>query len=237
MQCDKRHIWVHIKCNKINLQTYKFLQKSPSAWYCIKCFEDCLVAFGTISNEELFKTNQGSRIKFTVLKKHHTPPSQDLIDQLNEAMDDPSSETISSKYYEPCELSSLLDNSKNGLSFFHLNISSLSFHTEELITFISEHNLTFDIFGVSETKLRLKKAALNSVIIPGYNFEFTATEWSNRGTAIYIKKGLNYKPRKDLEVYKSKQLESTFIEVNLKNEKGSNRLHIQASIHGAFRIH
>ena len=152
-------------------------------------------------------------------------------------MDDPSSETISSKYYEPCELSSLLDNSKNGLSFFHLNISSLSFHTEELITFISEHNLTFDIFGVSETKLRLKKAALNSVIIPGYNFEFTATEWSNSGTAIYIKKGLNYKPRKDLEVYKSKQLESTFIEVNLKNEKGSNRLHIQASIHGAFRIH
>ena len=118
-----------------------------------------------------------------------------------------------------------------------MNISSLSFHIEELTTLISEHNLTFDIFGVSETKLRLKKAALNSVIIPGYNFEFTATEWSNSGTAIYIKKGLNYKPRKDLEVYKSKQLESTFIEVNLKNEKGSNRLHIQASIHGAFRIH
>ena len=198
---------MHIKCNKINLQTYKFLQKSPSAWFCTKCFED-IVPFGTISNEELFKTNQGFRIKFTVLTKHHTPPSQDLIDQLNEAMGDPSSDTVSSKYYKPCELLSLLNNSKN---VFHLNISSLSFHIEELTTHISEHNLTFDIFGVSETKLRLNKAPLN--------FEFTATECNNGGTAIYIKKGLNYKLRKDLDIYKSKQLEATFIEVNLKNEK------------------
>ena len=42
LQCDKCHIWVYIKCNKINLQTYKFLQKSPLAWYCVKCFEDML---------------------------------------------------------------------------------------------------------------------------------------------------------------------------------------------------
>ena len=112
-----------------------------------------------------------------------------------------------------------MNNSKNCLSFFHLNISSLSFHIEELTTLISEHNLTFDIFGVSETKLRLNKAPLNSVIIPGHNFEFTATECSNGGRAIYIKKGLNYKLRKDLEIYKSKQLESMFIEVNLKNKK------------------
>ena len=147
VQCDKCHIWVHIKCNKINLQTYKFLQKSPSTWYCIKCFED-IFPFGTIPNEELFKTNQGPKIKFTVLTKHHASPNQDLIDQLNEAMDDPSSEKVSSKYYEPCELSSLLNNSKNCLSFLDLNISSLSFHIEEVTALISEHNLTFDIFGV-----------------------------------------------------------------------------------------
>ena len=118
-----------------------------------------------------------------------------------------------------------------------MNISSLSFHIEELTTLISEHNLTFDIFGVSETKLRLNKAPLNSVIIPGYNFEFTATEWSNGGTAIYIKKGLNYKLRKDLEIYKSKQLESTFVEVTPKNEKVViGCIYIHPSIHGAFRI-
>ena len=110
VQCDKCHIWVHIKCNNINnIKTYKVLQKNPLAWYCIKCFED-IVPFGTISNEELFKTNQGSKIKFTVLSKHHNPSSQDLIDQLNAATVNASSETVSSKYYEPCELLSLLSN-------------------------------------------------------------------------------------------------------------------------------
>ena len=193
--------------------------KSLSAWYCIKYFED-IVPFGTISNEEFFKTNQGSKIKLIVLTKNHTSPRQDLINQLNEAMDDSSSAAVSSKYYEPCELSSLMKNSMNCLSYlFHLNISSLPFHIEELSTVISEHNLVFDIFWVTETKLRLNKAPLNSVIIPGFNFEFTATECSSSGTAVYIKKGLNYKLRKDLEIYKSKQLESTFIDVNLKNKK------------------
>ena len=60
---------------------------------------------------------------------------------------------------------------------------------------------------------------LSTVIKPGYNFEFTATECSSSSTAIYIKKGLNYKLREGLEIYKSKQTESKFIEVNLKNEK------------------
>ena len=26
MQCDKCHLWVHIKCNKINTQTYRLLE-------------------------------------------------------------------------------------------------------------------------------------------------------------------------------------------------------------------
>ena len=95
-----------------------------------------------------------------------------------------------------------MNNSKNCLSLFHLNISSFPFHIEELSTLISEDNLVFDIFGVSETELRLNKAPLDSVIIPGYNFEFTATECSSSGTAVYIEKGLNYKLRKDLEIYK-----------------------------------
>ena len=50
-QCDKRHLWVHIKCNRINLRTYKYRQKWSYIWY--------FPVFWTCSNEELYQTNQG----------------------------------------------------------------------------------------------------------------------------------------------------------------------------------
>ena len=106
LQCDNCHIWVHIKCNRINLQTYKYLQKCSSAWYCLKCYKE-LIPFTTFSNKELYQMNQGQKIKFTAITKMISP-SQDLIDQLNDAMDEPMSENISSKYCEPYELTPLM---------------------------------------------------------------------------------------------------------------------------------
>ena len=58
----------------------------------------------------------------------------------------------------------------------------------ELKILISEHKLTFDITEISKSWLKLNKTNLNSVQIPGYNFEFIPTECNNGGTAIYIKK-------------------------------------------------
>ena len=145
-------------------------------------------------------------------------PTEDLIDQLNDAMDDPMFENISSKYYEPYELTPRMKNTTNNLSFFHLNISYLCFHTEELTTLTSEHDLAFDIIGISEGRLKLNKTPLNSVQIPGSNFEFTPTVCNNGGTALHIKNGLNYKLRNDIQIYKSKQLESTFIEITQDKE-------------------
>ena len=62
------HLWVHIKCNKISFQTYKFLWKSSFALYCIKCFEN-IIPFLTISNKNLYETNQGKKEKIEVLTK------------------------------------------------------------------------------------------------------------------------------------------------------------------------
>ena len=61
VQCDHCQLWVHIKWNKINLQAYKFLQKSSLALYCIKCFEDT-IPFLTVSDHELSQTNKSKRI-------------------------------------------------------------------------------------------------------------------------------------------------------------------------------
>ena len=134
-------------------------------------------------------------------------------------MDDLESEMLSSKYYEPNETTTLFKNINKHYSFFHLNISSLPFHFEELSTLISEHNLNFDFLGISESCLKLNQNPLTEVQLPGYNIEYTPTECNNGGTLLYVKKGTNYKIQKDLQIYKPKQLKSTFIEVVQNNKE------------------
>ena len=122
---------------------------------------------------------------------------------------------ISTNYYEPYEPTPLMENATNNFSFLQLNISFLCFHIEKLITHSCIlYLLIFDIIGISESWLKLNKNNLNSVQIPGYHFEFTPAECNNRGTAIYIKKGLKYKLRNILQIYKSKELESLYIPVH-----------------------
>ena len=77
VQCDHCQLWVHFRCNKINLQTYKFLQKSSFAWYCIKCFGR-YYSFSTISDNELSQTSEGKKIKFKVLTKKNILANHDL---------------------------------------------------------------------------------------------------------------------------------------------------------------
>ena len=134
-------------------------------------------------------------------------------------MDGPESEMLSSKYYEPNEMATLFKNTNKHFSFFHLNISSLPFHFGELSTLITEHNLNFDFLGISESRLKLNQNPLTSIQLPGYNIEYTPTKCNNRGTLLYVTEGINYKLRKDLQIYKPKQLESTFIEAVQNKER------------------
>ena len=105
-----------------NFQTYKDLQKCSSAWYCLKCYEKS-IPFTAISNKEPYQTNQGQKIKNKVHSYYKIGfSSQDLIDQLNDAMDDIMTENISTKYYEPYELTPLMKNTTNNvfLSFKYI---------------------------------------------------------------------------------------------------------------------
>ena len=61
---------------------------------------------------------------------------------------------------------------------------------------------------------KLCKDPITDINIPSYHEpSITKTEAGKGGTMIYVAKGLNFKPRKDIEIYQSKDLESTFIEV------------------------
>ena len=127
-------------------------------------------------------------------------------------MDDPEAEILSSKYFQPKELTPLLKN-KESISFFHLIISLLPFHFEEFSTLLSTYKLPFDLLGKTESRLRINTLPLTQVQLPDYNFKPTSTERSKGGTAIYIKKKLNYKLEKAFIIYKLNQLESTFVEI------------------------
>ena len=74
--------------------------------------------------------------------------------------------------------------------------------------------MTFYFIRITESRLTLHKNLISSIQLPGHNFEYTATECSDEGTLLYTKKRIKCKLRKDLQIYKSKQFESTFIEVS-----------------------
>ena len=145
-------------------------------------------------------------------------------------MDNPEKETVTCKYYQVEELPPLMYDLDNSLSFFRLNISSPPCHFEELYTLLTSNNLKFDILCISETRLKLISSitsisisitSITSISLPGYNIEYTTTELSNGGTLICIKNDIKYELRKDLPIYKSKELESTFIEV-IQPDKNKN---------------
>ena len=61
----------HRKCDKINKQTYKFLQKDhKSKWYCIICTKNFLL-FSDLNDEEFLYTAKGKKLKFTHVAPKH----------------------------------------------------------------------------------------------------------------------------------------------------------------------
>ena len=60
----------------------------------------------------------------------------------------------------------------------------------------------------------------SSINLNNYSFEFTSIEFTDGKTLVYVASHLSYKARKDFNLYKANQLESTFIIIL--NSKKSN---------------
>ena len=98
-------------------------------------------------------------------------------------------------------------------SVFHLNINSLQLHKPDLDILLDELKFEFDIIAISESKLKKGVNPTHNIEISNYNIEHTPTEAEKGGTLLYISNKYNYRPRNDLEIYESKKIESTFIEI------------------------
>ena len=84
---------------------------------------------------------------------------------------------------------------------------------EDLEYLLDSTNFNFDVIAIRETRITKNKASINDIDLTNYSYEHCLAESLADGTLLYIRNHLSYKTRNDLNIYKSAELESTFIEI------------------------
>ena len=187
-------------------------------WYCIKCINTAL-PFGILDEKQFYTNSRGilsesnlDNISFS-LGEADKKVSKQISNLIIENTDPTNKDTNFCKYYETDNFVKSNFNTQSNLSILHLNIASLQFHFESLLVLLKLLKFSFDCIAITETKLKTNINPTKDINIPNYHFYSTPSEASKGGTLIYVSDKLISKPRKDLEIYKSKELESTFIEI------------------------
>ena len=146
LQCNNCKLYVHKKCNKLNDLDFKLLKSNPT-WFCIVCTDD-IFPFSCVSDQELkliYSSNNISNIdklasKITIFP---SPDKNKLFTKFNnfftsQALDsfengeDSPSNPINCKYFNIDDFCLSGFDSNTSLSVFHMNVSSLYAHFDEL---------------------------------------------------------------------------------------------------------
>ena len=68
IKCDRCNLWIHIKCNRINKQTYNYLKLDSSHRFCISCTKQFL-PFSGIEDGEFAHASLGKKLSLPII--HH----------------------------------------------------------------------------------------------------------------------------------------------------------------------
>ena len=98
-------------------------------------------------------------------------------------------------------------------------MSSSPYHFSELQALLSSTKVNFNIIGISESRIKRNKNPTDKINFQNYNIEHCTTAVINGGVLLYIRENIIYKLRKDLKIYKSKYLESIFLEETNQSDK------------------
>ena len=217
--CDQK---VHITCNKTSPQMYKKLKDNENSevWMCISCMENAFPFYSLdadgLPNED---KNLHKLENLNVKLNENDKKTLELINNLISQNTDPNNEENPfCKYYTTRKFCKSNFQNNKSLSIFHLNIASLHYHFDELLVLLDTLDFTFDILTFTETKLK-DKVSPRQIKNNYYDIEHTPSEADKGGTIIYAAKHLFPKPRNDLNIYESKRIESTFIEIQTDKEK------------------
>jgi len=223
--CDK---WVHIGCNNISNLKYTELSEPDNneSFVCLSCMNSAL-PFGKENDKTFTQTNtlglnRNSHIDDLNFKlSNFEKKSMNYLSNLILQNNDPNNQNSNfCKYYNLDEFTKKEFDPTKHFSLLHLNIHSLQFHKNDLDILLDTLKYEFDIISISETKLHKDIAPTFDIEIPNYNIEHTPTEASKGGTLLYISDKHISKPRKDLQIYVPKKIESTFVEILV--PKGKN---------------
>ena len=119
---------------------------------------------------------------------------------------------MTSKYHniEDIQILNHLNN-KDPMRLFHINTASLPKYIGKLEYLIVQTKVGFDEIDISEPRIMRNKSPINSTVLKDYCYESWTTESSKVDTLLYISNEITYKPKRKLCIYKSFELESTFI--------------------------
>ena len=187
IKCSICKKFYHKKCSSVSNKTYNDFIKNDFDYYCNKCITEN-IPFSSLSDVNFNRLNTDSLGNTLFSENVTVPKTQKFLDDCNQLKfpldSDERNFNIQSQYLTIDEFSTLDTIKGSSFALGHLNIASLFKHIEDLQCFLSQLKHPFDIFGITEHKI--KKNSQNSFNIPGYNFCFDVTHSSHGGTGFYL---------------------------------------------------
>ena len=211
-QCCKKTS--HFKCNKLN-HNY-----TSEIFMCLNCNQNNLPFYDDKSNThenhfgKEFIASETLKTFFKDMNEFETD-----MDSSNDSNIDVTP-IINCKYVDIVSLKSLKKDKKS-FSLIHLNIHSLEKNKDELATLLSTLEFKFDAIGISETKLKTNTVPKYDISLEGYKHFSTPSEANKGGVILYILDKHISSSCNSLNklMYKSRVLESIFVEIEIPNKK------------------
>ena len=224
--------WIHIKCNGISVDEYKFRMKrnrdNPDSiendkWTCLNCViaeRSDTFPLGWINNYELSCLNSSDSVLIAeMIPEFHLASEALSINNLNNKdIDENLVDNINCKYYTFKEFSNLRPSS-GSFNIFHSNVNGYECHSDNVHKVLASSGLDFHAICLSETSQKLDQVFSPNSMIQGYHNPFcTPTNSRNGGVAIFIKDIFDVIEREDCNV-KLDEFESVWIEIKQKKCK------------------
>ena len=130
--------------NNITRYSYRKLQKDETSWYCKICLGQAMLFSNLIDHQ----------LQAFMLGKLITSPK--LIQSNNQLLfpNDDTENIPKNQYLTPNDFYETQNTTKSKQLYIHLNISSISYHINDLVSLITNCKTKQKVMGISEIRMR-----------------------------------------------------------------------------------